>query len=140
MKLFQSIALVAVVTPVLGLTGCAYRMAPPLVLQSKQRLRIVSDAPERFDVRVQSTDYRLPSDGRLMFEIKMVHGGCSVYLFDRIPIRKVADPSKEKIVSIMLGGVSVKKLSFQELSKLQADSDGYHQLALSPASATQKHE
>ena len=118
MKFFQGIAFAAVVAPVLGLTGCAYRMAAPLVVQSKQRLRIVSDTPERFDVRVQSIDYRIPADGRLIFEIKMVHRGCSVYLFDRIPIRKVADPRKEKIVSIMLGGLSVKRLSFQELSKL----------------------
>ena len=115
-------------------------MAAPLVVQSKQRLRIVSGTPERFDVRVQSIDYRLPSDGRLIFKIKMVHRGCSVYLFDRIPIRKVADPRKEKIVTITFGGVSIKKPSFQELSKLQMDSDGYHQLALSPASSTQNRE
>ena len=96
MKFFQGIAFAAVVAPVLGLTGCAYRMAAPLVVQSKQRLRIVSDTPERFDVRVQSIDYHIPADGRLMFEIKMVHRGCSVYLFDRIPIRKVADPRKRE--------------------------------------------
>lgn len=138
MKFFQGIAFAAAVAPVLGLTGCAYRMAAPLVVQSKQRLRIVSETPERFDVRVQSIDYHLPADGRLMFEIKMVHRGCSVYLFDRIPIRKVADPRKEKIVSIMLGGLSVKRLSFQELSKLHTDSDGYHQLALPLASSTRK--
>ena len=135
---FKVTAFAAVLVPILGLTGCVYRMAAPLVVQSQQRLRIVGDAPERYDVHVQSFDYHVPTDGRLLLEFKMVHRGCSVYLFDRIPVRRVADPAKEKVVSITLGAVSLRRLSFRDLSKLQTDSEGYHQLFLFSANATPK--
>ncbi|HEV3309478.1 MAG TPA: hypothetical protein VG815_03050 [Chloroflexota bacterium] len=128
----------ATLTVLGGLTGCAYRLAAPLVVTSPLRLRIISDTPERYNIGVQSSEHHVPSDGRVMFDIKMVHRGCSVYLFDRIPIRRVADPTKEKIVSILLGGMPVRRYSFQELSKLKADNEGYHQMPLSQTIPRQK--
>jgi len=138
-RMFYAMVFTAAGAQILGLAGCAYRMAAPLVTRSQQRLRIVADAPERYEVRVQSSDYHVPSDGRLMFKIQMVHRGCSVYLFDLIPLRKVADPAKEKIVSITLRGVPLRELSSRDLDKLQLDSEGYRQLFVSSGDAAPKN-
>jgi hypothetical protein len=64
------------------------------------------------------------------FDVKMVHHGCSVYLFDRIPVKRVPDPAKEKIIYLMLAGTPVRRLSFSELSKLPADSEGHRELVI----------
>ena len=131
-------AIVAVAATLSSLSGCAYRMAAPL-LPSHQRLRIVANSPERFTVRVQSSDYHAEPDGQVSFDVAIRHRGCSVYLFDLIPISKVPDPEKEKVISVMISGTPIRRLSFGELSKLPVDSAGYHQLAISEANVAKAH-
>jgi hypothetical protein len=120
---------VAVLAAAISLSGCAYRMAAPF-LRSQQRLRIVANSPERYTVHVQASDYRAEADGRVSFDISMAHRGCSVYLFDRISIRRAPDPAKGKMISVMLSGRPVRRLSLLELSRLPVDSAGYHQLPI----------
>ena len=110
----------------LGSTGCVYRLAPPMP-PFQQRLRIIANAPERYTVRVQSSDYAVPADGRVVFNMGMTHRACSVYLFDRIPIRRVPSPTKEKSISIMLGASPVQRLSIHDIATLPTDSDGVPQ-------------
>jgi hypothetical protein len=61
----------------------------------------------------------------------MMSSGCSVYLFNQIPIRRAPDLSKTKLISIMTGGKTVEALSLRDLSKLPLDSAGYRQLTFS---------
>jgi hypothetical protein len=119
----------AAVAATLGLSGCAYRMAAPF-LRSQQRIRIVANSPERYTVHVQTSDYRAEADGRVSFDISMAHRGCSVYLFDRIPIRRMPGSTREKVISVMLNGRPVRRLSLLELSRLPVDGAGYHQLPI----------
>jgi hypothetical protein len=113
-------------------------MAAPLVVVSQQRMRIVTPSPESYKLQIRSSHYDVSVDGRVIFDISMFHRGCSVYLFDRIPLRRVADSTREKIITVSKGGIQVRRLSFQELSNLPLDKAGYHQLALSRGKA-EKH-
>jgi hypothetical protein len=96
----------------------------------QQRLRIVANAPQEYTVRVQSTDYFLPSDGRVEFKVGGM-SGCSVYLFGRIPIRRAPNPTKEKIISIMNGTARLQMLSLHDLATLPRDGEGVPQIAIS---------
>src|ERR1017187_1657155 len=109
----------------LGSSGCVYRLAPPAP-PFQQRLRIIANAPERYTVRVQSNDYTVPADGLVVFKMGMAQG-CSVYLFNRIPIRGTPSPTKEKSISIMIGASLVQRLSIRDISTLPTDSDGVPQ-------------
>jgi hypothetical protein len=115
-----------------SLSGCAYRMAAPLP-PSRQRLHIIANTPERYTLHVQRSDYHVPADGRVVFDISMMHRGCSVYLFDRIPIRKVPDPTKERLISVLISGTPLRRLSMREFIKLPVDSEGYHGLPIAEA-------
>jgi hypothetical protein len=130
--------IVAVAATLSSLCGCAYRMAAPL-LPSHQRLRILANSPERFSVRVQASDYRTEPDGHVSFDIATIHRGCSVYLFNFIPISRVPDPEKQKVISVMIGGEPIRRLSFGELSKLPVDGAGYHELPISDANIAKAH-
>ena|SRR5665811_337302 len=118
------------VVAILSLTGCAYRMAAPLVQSSPERLRVVASAPENYYVLIRSKPHQLGPDGRITFDLQMIHRGCSVYLFDRIPIRRVPAPTKEKVVFVMIGKRTLAKLSVRDLSKLPLDSGGFRLLTL----------
>ena len=100
-----------------------YRLMPPM-LPTQQRLRILVNSPEQYSVRVQASDHRMGTDGRVSFDSPMMRAGCSVYLFDRIPISRAVDLSKAKLISIMTGGTTVETLSLRDLSKLPADNAG----------------
>ena len=108
--------------------GCAYRLQVAMV-PFQQRLRIVAPAPQQYTVRVESKDYSVSEEGRVEVKVGM-HRGCSVYLFNRIPIRRVPDPTKEKIISIMNGTAPIQTLSLQDISRLPHDSEGVPQIAI----------
>jgi hypothetical protein len=114
----------------LELTGCAYRLMP-LTRPTQQRIHILANSPEQYSVRVQASDHRVQADGRVSFDTPMIRSGCSVYLFNQIPIRKAPDLSKTKLISIMTSGKTVETLSLRDLSKLPLDSAGYRQLTFS---------
>ena len=82
-------------------SGCAYRLHPAIP-PSDHRLRIIADSPEQYTVHVLSYDYPVSLDGTADFKWGGF-GGCSVYLFNTIPIRRVPTAAKEKSISVMLG-------------------------------------
>ena len=105
-------------------------MTAPLGVRDQQRLRLIAPFPGQYSLRAQSSDYRVPADGRVTFDIAMVHHFCSVYLFDSILIGKVPDPYKEQIITITQGSVTVRRLSMHEFQRLSADGTGYHELVM----------
>jgi hypothetical protein len=118
----------------LWLTGCAYRLMAP-VLPSQQRLHIVASSPERYSVRVQDSfrarvsEYHVPADGRVRFDIPIMPRGCDVLVFG-IPISRAADPAKARLISIVAGQTTVEMLSMRDLDKLPVDAAGDQQLEL----------
>jgi hypothetical protein len=113
----------------LSIAGCAYRLQPPMP-PFQQRLRIVAPAPQQYTVRVQSKDYSVPPEGRVDVKVGGLGRGCSVYLFDRIPIRRVPSPTKEKIISIMNGTAQIQAFSLHDLARLPHDSEDVPQIAI----------
>jgi hypothetical protein len=109
--------------------GCAYRLQPA-VPPFQQRLRIVAPSPQRYTVRVQSTDYSVSPEGHVEVKVGGLQRGCSVYLFDLIPIRRVPSPTKEKIISLMNGTAPIQTFSLHDLGKLPRDSEGVPQIAI----------
>lgn len=114
------------------LAGCAYRLqliAPP----EQQRLKIVNTSPDRYAIWFRIRDprqYAVAKDGRVTLEVPAYRRGCDVYLFDRIPLRRGADPFAAKTVEIVSGGQTVRKISLKEIAALPKDEEGYHLLAL----------
>ena len=98
----------------------------------------MANSPDRYTVHVQLSDYHVPPDGRVLFQVSTVRTGCSIDLFG-IPIRIAPDASKQNPVSIMAGGAPVRLLSLRELSKLPLDSAGYHQLPISGRASAHGH-
>ena len=109
--------------------GCAYRLQPAMP-PFHQRLRILANNASQYTVRIQGADYSVPPDGRLKFTVGGMRG-CSVYLFDRIPIRRVPSPTLAKVISIMSGTTQVQILSIHDIERLPRDSEGVPQLAIS---------
>jgi hypothetical protein len=108
--------------------GCAYRLQPALP-PLHQRVRILANNAQQYTVRIQGTDYSVPPDGRLEFTVGGMRG-CSVYLFDRIPIRRAPSPTKAKVILIMSGTAQIQNLSLHDLERLPHDSEGIPQIAI----------
>jgi hypothetical protein len=127
-------ALLAVeVLAILSLNGCAYRRSAVL-FPTQERLQIVATSPEQYHLRVWSDDHQVAPDGRMKFELRIPPRGCGVYLFNRIPLQRTSDRTKEKVIFVLTNGKALAKLSLRDLSSLPVDGEGYHQLILPQAS------
>jgi hypothetical protein len=113
----------------LSLVGCAYRLYPPLPA-SQHTLIIVAKEPSRYTIQIQSKHYPVAADGRVTFDYSAARRGCGVYLFDRIPINRGADPLKEKVISLTDGLEVLKSFSLDDVDKLPMDSSGFRVLNL----------
>jgi hypothetical protein len=78
--------------------GCAYRLAPPSP-PSLHKLKLVTPSPANYAFRVQDKDYQVGADGKVAIQFQ-THHGCSVYLFDRIPVSRRRDPLKTKSIFV----------------------------------------
>lgn len=122
-------ALLIVPLSILSSVGCVYRLqapSPPFPL----RLRIVAPAPQSYTVRVQGTAYAVSPEGRVEFEAGGLGRGCSVYLFDRIPIRRVPDPTKAKMIFVLNGATQIAAFSLDDLARLPHDGGDVPQITL----------
>ena len=81
---------------------------------------------------MQSTDYSVLPDGRVEVKVGGMPRGCSVYLFDRIPIRRVPSPAKAKVIWIIKGTAPVQSLSIHDLASLPRDGEGVSEVSISP--------
>jgi hypothetical protein len=114
------------------LCGCAYSLHP-YNAPSVQSLKIVSDYPQRYSVRVddklgnKQNDYSVGSDGVVSFQVPSLPRGCAVLLFGVI---KIADHQSEDVKAILLikDRQAIRALSLNDISKLPADLNGVRQL------------
>lgn len=119
---------VSLISVVLMLAGCAYRLpvgTPP----SQQLIRIVANAPEQYAVQVNTgtvNEYHVPLDGRIKIGIPSYRSTCGVYLFNKIKVRGYGDPLKGWIVSVTRNGKTVRKQSLRVTQKPPTDEAGYH--------------
>ena len=100
---------VSLISAVLTLAGCAYRL-PTIAPPSQQLVRIVAIAPEQYTVQVNTgtvKEYDVPHDGRVKVGIPSYRPSCGVYLFNAIKVRGYGDPLKGWIVSVTRNGKSV---------------------------------
>jgi hypothetical protein len=116
----------------LTLTACAYRL-PVATLPSQYRLKLVTKSPELFIVKLNIGDpreYHVLGDGRVTLDVPGYRNGCSVYLFDRIRVRRAASPLRAKSVEIVKAGTIARLLSLKDIARLVVDGSGYHLLTL----------
>ena len=129
-------ALRAIVIPlVLGSAGCAFHLSAPIPM-APQQLRLITTARQKDYVLhvegVRPRDYQIPVDGRVKFDAPLrLTRGCSVYLFDLIKISGGDDPNKAKIIDLIAGGRTLRRLSMRDFFSLPSDADGYHVLKVS---------
>ena len=116
----------------MGMGGCAYRL-PPVMLPSEYRVKVVATAPERYALRLRLTEarqYSVPADARVALAVPAYRAACSVYLFDKLRIRRGADLLRENRVDLIAGGNVVRQLSLKEIAALPVDADRYHLLTI----------
>ena len=118
---------------VVSSSGCVYRLQPAIP-PSNHRLRIIADSPQRYSIHVLFYDYAVSQDGTVDFKWGGFRG-CSVYLVNTIPIRRVPNAAKEKNISVMLGPSVIRKLSLDEIAALPKDRESVPQLDLRAAHA-----
>lgn len=111
-------------------SGCAYRLHQPMP-PATIGIRLSAQAVESFTLKVQEREYPVASDGAVEFQYVGRHG-CSVYLFNIIPIRSGPDPFRAKSIEVRRAGVAVRRLSLQEVTKLPKADSGYHLLSIPP--------
>jgi hypothetical protein len=115
--------------------GCVYRL-PPATLPSQHRLKVVSNSPEVYSLRLRTRephDYRVPTDGRVTLDLPGSRDGCSVYLFDRIRIRSGASPFTAITIDVIGNGRIARQLSLKQMAALPVDAEGYHLLTVPAA-------
>jgi hypothetical protein len=128
MRLRNCCVNVCLISAVLTLAGCAYRLpvaSPP----SRQLIRIVANAPEQYTVKVSTgtvNQYDVPRDGRIEIGIPSYRRSCGVYLFDKIKVGGYGDPFNHWIVSITRNGKTVRTQSLRATQKSPTDEAGYH--------------
>jgi hypothetical protein len=118
----------ALISVVLVLAGCAYRL-PPASPASQQLIRIVANAPEQYTVEVNTgtvKQYDVPVDGRIKIGIPSYRRSCGIYLFDKIKVGGYGDPLNDWILSITRNGKTVRKQSLRVTQKSPTDDAGYH--------------
>ena len=105
-------------------------MTPP----SQERIRIVTEAPDRYVLRVDTghaTEYQVPADGRMALAVPSYRPSCSVYLFNVIKVRGGESPLRTWTITVSLGNKPLQKLSLERLRKLPTDLEGNRLLKIS---------
>jgi hypothetical protein len=115
----------------LCLEGCAYRLyapSPPV----RELIKIVDKSPNSFIVHVGlgTTDYQVPSDGRLVVMVPGYRPSCGVYLFDWIKVGGGKYPTDAPAITVMGKNKIVRRLSVKQITSLPIDSDGYRLLTI----------
>ena len=96
---------------------------------SKERVRIVASQAEGYTIVVADENtYQVPTDGRLTLDIPRLPSGCATYVFGV----KVASESSYDVpaIDVKKGGESVRKLSLNDVARLEKDEQGYRVLKL----------
>jgi len=128
MRLRNCAAYVSLISAVMTLAGCAYRL-PTIAPQYRQPVRIVAAAPEQYTVQVNTgnvDEYAVPHDGRIEVGIPSYRPSCGVYLFNAIKVRGYGDPLKDWILTVTHNGKTVHEQSLRATQISPTDEAGYH--------------
>ena len=127
MHLRDCAAYVSLISAVMTLAGCAYRL-PTIAPPYRQPVRIVAAAPEQYTVPVNTgnvDEYAVPHDGRIEVGIPSYRPSCGVYLFNAIKVRGYGDPLKDWILTVTHDGKTIHEQSLRATLKSPTDEAGY---------------
>ena len=116
-----------------GLTGCGTACGPIRTVPP-QRLALGRASPDTYVIRVQPKtgaclETPVPATGRVIFAVPVTSRASTVFCF-WIPVYSYPPPEKLRVIRLMRGGKTLRKLSAQDIGKLPTDADGYHLLRL----------
>ncbi|MEO7299851.1 MAG: hypothetical protein ABI042_14890 [Verrucomicrobiota bacterium] len=129
---FQRAAYLLALSIIFLFCGCVNSLHP-YNTPSDQTLKIVSPTPQQYVLKVNdalnglSKHYEVGSDGIVNFHVPSLPRGCAVRFLDVI---KIADHRLEDVQAIELvkDGKSVRKLSLDDIAKLELDPNGIPRL------------
>lgn len=90
---------------------------------------MASESPEKIIIRSGRREYAA-SPGVVVEVAPQSWRGCSVMLFDVIPVRRTPPPYKSKTILIVRGGKTIRRMSPKDLDKLPLDASGAHVLSV----------
>ena len=128
--LFTSFAAFPVVA---SLAGCGTACGPMQTVPA-QRLAIVAASPAHYSIRVQPDgdkpiDTPVMSDGRVAFEVPVTTRDSRLFILG-LTVYHYPPPDTARVIRVMRGEKTVRKLSAREIGSLPLDSAGYHVLSL----------
>lgn len=108
--------------------GCVNSLHP-YNTPSDQTLKIVSPTPQEYVLRVNDAlngrykDYQVGSDSVVNFHVPSLPRGCAVRF---LGVVKIADnrPEDVRAIELLKDGKSIRKLSLDDIAKLELDSNG----------------
>jgi len=114
--------------------GCAIRCGPVQTVPP-QRVHVVAVSPAAYVVRVvtedkEQIDTPVPPDGRIAFDVPVSSRNCTPYLFGVIKVGWPTPVEECRVIRVMRGERTVRKLSARDIARLPADADGFHELRL----------
>lgn len=112
--------------------GCVY-VRPGAVPPRQLRIRLLATGPAAFNLRLnsgESSQYAVPSDGRVTLQIPGYGVSCKRYLFGGIPMGGGSGPLHAWSVTILRGSGFVRTISIEKLEQLPVDADGFRLITL----------
>ena len=132
-QMMRILTILALVTVALSQTGCGTACGPIRTLPA-QRLSLVTPSPSSYTIRVRPTvgapiDTPVPMDGRVAFDVPVTSRDSTIFCFG-LPVYHYPPPDTLRIIRVLRGDQTVRKMSAQEIRRLPADTDGYHILRI----------
>jgi hypothetical protein len=84
-------------------------------------IRVVTGDKEHLDTPV-------PPDGRVAFDVPVGSRLCTPYLFGVIKVGWPTPVEERRVIRVMRGERTVRKLSARDIARLPADAEGFHTL------------
>ncbi|MCW5550557.1 MAG: hypothetical protein KIS67_00180 [Verrucomicrobiae bacterium] len=87
--------------------------------------------PTAYVVRVvtgnkQHIDTPVPPDGRVAFDVPVSSRLCTPYLFGVIKVGWPTPVEERRVIRVMRGERTVRRLSARDIARLPADAEGFH--------------
>lgn len=108
--------------------GCAIHCGPVQTVPP-QKLHVMAATPSIYTVRVvtgdkEHIDTPVPPDGRLAFDVPVGSRLCTPYLFGVIKVGWPTPVEERRVIRVMRGERTVRKLSARDIARLPSDADG----------------
>jgi len=121
-------AILAALCVALVAPGCAIRCGP-IHTVPPQKIQIVAAVPGDYAIRIatreEQPDIPVPPDGRIAFEVPIGSRYCTPYLFNVLKVCWSTPVEKRRVIAVVRGQKVLRRLSANDISKLETDSDGF---------------